>query len=58
MNSMETTTSSADNEAKAPPDAREPLNIGIVLPNDDRHPVGRLATRALGREMEWPNAPV
>lgn len=55
---METTTSSADIEAKSPPDARETLNIGIVLPNDDRHPVGWLATRALGREIEWRNAPV
>ena len=58
MNSMETTTSSADIEAKSPPDARETLNIGIVLPNDDRYPVGWLATRALGREIEWRNAPV
>ena len=55
---METTTSSADIEAKLPPDARETLNIGIVLPNDDRHPVGWLAMRALGREIEWRNAPV
>tara|TARA_Y100000590_G_scaffold300405_1_gene338711 strand:+ start:1025 stop:2260 length:1236 start_codon:yes stop_codon:yes gene_type:complete len=55
---MESTTASADIETKSSLDGRETLNIGIVLPHDERHPVGWLATLALGREIEWRNAPV
>ncbi len=57
MNSTESTTVKNDTAANPPSNGRETLNIGIVLPSEERHPVGWLATRALGTEIEWRNAP-
>ena len=59
MNSIESTkTAPTETSQKSEPTGRETLNVGIVLPNDERHPVGWLATRALGTEIEWRNGPV
>ena len=59
MNSIESTkTAPTETAQKSEPTGRETLNVGIVLPNDERHPVGWLATRALGTEIEWRNGPV
>ncbi|MDP7067983.1 MAG: hypothetical protein QF637_10210 [Acidimicrobiales bacterium] len=58
MNSIESTTAKNDTAANPPSNGRETLNIGIVLPTQERHPVGWLTTRALGTEIEWRNAPV
>ena len=53
MNSIESTkTAPTETSQKSEPTGRETLNVGIVLPNDERHPVGWLATRALGTEIE------
>ena len=59
MNSIESTkTAPTQPSQKSEETGRETLNVGIVLPNDERHPVGWLATRALGTEIEWRNGPV
>ena len=59
MNSIESTkTAPTETSQNSETHGRETLNVGIVLPNDERHPVGWLATRALGTEIEWRNGPV
>jgi len=59
MNSIESTkTAPTETSQESERNGRETLNVGIVLPNDERHPVGWLATRALGTEIEWRNGPV
>ena len=59
MNSIESTqTAPTQTSQESETNGRQNLNVGIVLPNDERHPVGWLATRALGTEIEWRNGPV
>ncbi len=59
MTSIESTTTAATKASQeSVPKGRETLSVGIVLPNEERHPVGWLATRALGNEIEWRNGPV
>lgn len=59
MTSIKSTqTAASASSYKSTSQGREILNIGIVLPTEERHPVGWLATRALGAEIEWRNGPV
>lgn len=59
MTSIESTTTAATKTSQeSEPKGRETLSVGIILPNEERHPVGWLATRALGNEIEWRNGPV
>ena len=53
MTSIKSTqTAASASSYKSTSQGREILNIGIVLPTEERHPVGWLATRALGAEIE------
>ncbi|HAF68961.1 MAG TPA: hypothetical protein DCL16_07545 [Acidimicrobiaceae bacterium] len=59
MTSVKSTkTATSGSSHKSVPQGRENLNIGIVLPTGQRHPIGWLATRALGAEIEWRNGPL
>ena len=59
MTSIESSkTATNGNSHKPGSSGREILNVGIILPTEERHPIGWLATRALGAEIEWRNGPL
>jgi len=59
MTSIESSKTATNASSHKPASqGREILNIGIVLPTEERHPIGWLATRALGAEIEWRNGPL
>jgi len=57
IKSSTTARSTAHTSAGSAPAGREVLHLGMILPTKERHPVGWLATRALGAELAWRNAP-
>lgn len=59
MTSIKSTNTAASGSShKSAAQGRQNLNVGIVLPTEERHPIGWLATRALGAEIEWRNGPI